>query len=318
MRPYIKIAVAAITCFVLASLVSAAIPTGYKGKPYSDDTLLGKPQQIPGVVKGMFWDSGGEGVSWHMSGGIQAYSGNDWDVVGYGTSGQHDSSVTATHPTSHLAYIGTDNPTTNPPIIGTWFKYTVRVNTAGTYFIDFKQATAYTPNLQALTFYNGTSVKLDSITNLPICITPPGCPEVWHAWTVNMNVDSVPLDTGLQVIQLSFHVGSWNFDWMRFRLKGGAGTQAPALIRAQAGPMGFRTNLSGARLTLSYNVGAAASTRISLVDCAGKTVLSSIDENSAVGSRTTNLDVRNLRQGVYFVNVERSGSRETKSITITR
>jgi hypothetical protein len=82
--------------------------------------------------------------------------------------------------------------------------------------------------------------------------------------------------------------------------------------------MGLRTTLSSARLTLSYNAGAAASTRISLVNCAGKTVLSSIDENSAVGSRTASLDVRNLRQGVYFVKVEYRGGGETKSVTITR
>lgn len=317
MRRNLAIALAALSCLVSASLVSAALPPGYTAKPFAGDTLLGKPQQIPGVVKAMFWDNGGEGVSQHMSGGIQGYSGNDYDVIGYGTSGNFDSSVNATHPTSHLAYIGCDNPTATPPIVGTWFKYTVHVNTAGTYYVDFKQATAIAPpNLQAITYYDGTSVTLDSVANLPMCITPPGCPEVWHAWTVNMNVDSVALDTGLQVVQINFHVGSWNFDWMRFRLKGGTGTQVPALLRSQAGPIGLRATLSGARLTLSYNAMAAASTRISITNCAGKTVVSSLDEKDAVGSRTASLNVRNLRPGVYFVNVERGNSWETKSITI--
>ena len=308
MRSNLKIAITAITCFVLASLVSAAIPAGYKGKPYSGDTLLGKPQGIPGVVKGIFVDSGGASVTFNACCALQGYAGYDYDIIGYGTNGQNDSSVNATPPTSHLSYM----------VAGQWMKYTVHVNMAGTYYADVKLATVGYPNLQTLTYYNGTSVKSDSFANLPVCQTPPGCPEPWHAWNVNMNVDSVVLDTGLQVVQITFNAGSWNYDWLRFRLKGASGTQVPALSRSQAGAMGLRTTLSGARLTLSYNASVAASTRISLVDCAGKTVRSFIDDNSVVGSRTASLDVRNLRQGVYFVNVERSGSRETKSITIIR
>jgi hypothetical protein len=76
------------------------------------------------------------------------------------------------------------------------------------------------------------------------------------------------------------------------------------------------TTLHGTRLAVTYHAVAGASARISLVDIAGKTVRSFVDENSAVGSRSVSLDVRNLRRGTYFVTVERNGSRETQSITI--
>jgi hypothetical protein len=308
MRFNLTIAVTAITCFALASLASAAIPAGYTGKPYSGDTLLGKPQGIPGVVKGIFLDSGGANLSFNACCALQGYAGYDYDIIGWGTNGQNDSSVNATHPTSHLSYM----------VAGQWMKYTVHVNTAGTYYADLKLANVNYPNLITLTYYNGTSAaRADSVKNLPAVQTPPGCPEPWHAWNCNMSVDSVVLDTGLQVFQITFNMGSWNYDWMRFRLKDASGTLAPAFLGSQAGPKGLRATLSGARLTLFYNTGTAASTRISLVDCAGKTVLSSIDENSAVGSRIAGLDVRNLRQGVYFVNVECGSVRETQSITIT-
>jgi hypothetical protein len=304
----LKIAVMAITCFVLASTVSAAIPAGYKGKPYPGDTLLGKPQGIPGVVKGMFTDTGSGGPNLSL----QGYSDWDYDVIGYGTNGLPDSSCTATHPTSHLSYM----------YGGLWIKYTVHVNTAGTYYVDFKLANVNAPpNLITLTYYNGAKVQMDSVKDLPmvVAVVPPpgGVTEIWHNWTVNMNVDSVALDTGLQVFQITFVQGAWNYDWMRFRLKGSDATQAPVLLRPQAGHMGLRAALSGNRLMLSYNAGTAATTRISLVDCAGKTVLSSLDETSAAGTRTAGFNVRNLHHGVYFVNVECGSVRETQSITIT-
>jgi hypothetical protein len=308
MRIIIKIAATAITCLAAACLVSAALPPGYAGKPFKGDTLLGKPQQIPGVVKGMFVDSGGASVTFNACCALQGYAGYDYDIIGWGTNGQNDSSVNAVPPTSHLSYM----------VAGQWMKYTVHVNTAGTYYVDFKLATVGYPNLQTLTYYNGTSVKTDSVKNLPVCQTPPGCPEPWHAWNCNMNVDSVALDTGLQVVQITFNQGSWNYDWTRFRLKGASGTHVPVLLGSQASPMDLRTSLSGGRLTVSYNAGAAASARISLVDCAGKTVLPSVDGNGPAGSRSASLDVRNLRRGVYFVNVERCGGRETRSVLIAR
>jgi hypothetical protein len=309
----------AITCFLFSGAANAALPTWYTGKPYNDDTLLGKPQQIPGVVKGMFTDSGGEGVSYHDAPTLQAFGNNDYDEIGYGTNGQLDSSVNATHPTSHLAYIPCDNPNVNPPIVGEWNRYTVHVNTAGTYYVDFKQATGFAPpNLETITYYEGSSSRTDSVPNLPESVPPPGCPESWHAWIVNMAVDSVALDTGLQIVQIHFNLGSENFDWMRFRLQGGMETHVPALLRPQTGLMGLKTCLDGTKLTLSYRAGAAVRTKISLVDCSGRKVLSSIDEASELGDHSASVDVRNLRQGVYFVSIEQGGNRETKSVSITR
>jgi hypothetical protein len=332
MRPYVKVAVVAISCFLFATIAGATIPAGYTSTPFSFDTLMGHPQGIPGVVKAVFFDNGGEAVAFHYPGGnqggsmrlnaakqqiqadfvvsMQSYSGNDWDVVGYGTNDQHDSSVNATITTWHLSWLDAASPT-DP---GEWLKYTVHVNTAGTYSIDFKMAEAYDPpNLQLLTFYNGTTVRVDSIKNLPKCITPQGCPEVWHAWTLMANVDTITLDTGLQVIKLAFITGSWNFDWMRFTLKS-TSTAQPVFTRPEFNSLGLKTTLSGDILSISYNQPLSSATRISLVDCTGRAVLSNA---VPIGTQYQTLSVRNIRQGVYFVNVEHNGIREAKSITIT-
>ena len=300
-----KIAITAISCLLFANVASAEIPPGYTGTPYKGDTLLGKPQQIPGVVKGTFVDVGGGNVT------TQDYSNWDYDCVGYGTSGQLDSSVNAAHKTSHLAYMGSgENP-----------KYTVHVNTAGTYYVDFKLANVgVPPNLITLTYFDGAKTWTDSVKDLPVVVTvvppPGGVTEIWHNWTVNFKVDSVKLDTGLQVVQLTFAKGAWNYDWARFYLKTGTGTRPMALSRT-AGAGLKAVFLGGGRISVSFNatVGPA---RISLVDCAGKTVLSSIDEPSAAENRIVTLNAGSLRQGVYLVNVERSGNRETASVMITR
>lgn len=336
MRLHHKIALMAVTCFMYASYLFAAIPADYTGKPFCCDTLLGKPrQELPGVIKAVFFDSGGEGVAFHDAAGnqggsmrlkngqqiqadfavdMQSYSGNDWDVVGYGTSGQHDSSVTATRQTWHLSWIDASGPAS----VGDWEKFTVHVTVAGTYSIDFKMAEAYDPpNLQLLTFCNGTTVRVDSIKNLPKCITPPGCPEVWHAWTLMANVDTITLDTGLQVIELAFVTGSWNFDWMRFTLKSGSSTMDPVYLKHAGGPTNLKTVVSRNLLSLSYNAASPAVAKIFLTDCAGRAVVRTLDNNGSVGRRNTTLSVQNLRQGVYFVNVEHDGIREAKSITIT-
>jgi hypothetical protein len=315
----------------LALPINAAIPPDYTGKPFCCDTLLGKPQQIPGIVKAVFFDSGGEGVGFHDAAGnqggsmrlkngqqiqadlavdMQSYSGNDWDVVGYGTSGQHDSSVTAAHQTWHLSWIDASGPTS----VGDWEKFTVHVNAAGTYSIDFKMAEAYDPpNLQLLTFYNGTAVRVDSIKNLPKCITPQGCPEVWHAWTLMANVDTITLDTGLQVVKLAFVTGSWNFDWMRFTLKSGSSIMEPVNVRHAGGSMNLKTVISRNLISVSYDAVSPAVAKINITDCAGRSVFRTLDNCGSVGRRSTALSVQNLRHGVYFLQLEQNGTKAISS-----
>jgi hypothetical protein len=305
MRLFTKIAGMAMTCFASFSLVSAALPPGYTGTPFQGDTLLGKPQQIPGVVKGVFVDVGGGNLT------AQGYTDWDYDCLGYGTNGLHDSSYNAVHPTAHLGWMGQ----------GQILKYTIHVNTAGTYYVDFKLANVGAPpNLITLTYYDGAKVQKDSVKDLPAVVEvippPGGVTEIWHNWTVNFKVDSVALDTGLQVLQIGFMKGAWNYDWARFYLKGASATRPMALSRTAVQGLNA-VSLRGGRIVVSCNV-AAGPARISLVDCAGKTMLSSISEAGAAGSRTAHLEVSNVRPGIYFVNVKTGDRSETKSITITR
>jgi hypothetical protein len=337
MRYQMKLFASVFSLLLFASFTGATIPAGYTGTPFSFDTLKGHPQQIPGCIKSVFFDNGGEGVAYHdnstgNTGGtmrlnasnqqiaadinvdMQSYSGNDWDVVGYGTSGQHDSSVNAKVTTWHLSWIDASGPTT----VGDWLKFTVHVNQAGIYYVSWKQATANANGLQTLTFYNGDKVKIDSIRNIPVCTVPPGCPEVWHAWTVNKNVDSVQLDTGLQVIKLAFITGSWNFDWMMFTLKSGVGVRHAESFQAMDRALRLTAGMNGGRVTVSYDATAPKGAKITLTDCSGRTILSTVDNCVSAGKRSVTLGAKNLGQGVYFVTIEHNGMRSAKSISITR
>ncbi|HMD69267.1 MAG TPA: hypothetical protein VKF42_10350 [Chitinivibrionales bacterium] len=283
----------AIVCFLFVSMAGAAMPPGYTGTPYAGDTLLGKPQQIPGVVKEIFVDVGGGNVT------TQAYSNWDYDCLGYGTNGQPDSSVNATHQTSHLAYM---NQGLNP-------EYTVHVNTAGTYYVDFKLANVNAPpNLITLTYYNGTKVQKDSVKNLPavVLVVPPpgGVTEIWHNWTVNFNVDSIALDTGLQVVQITFAQGAWNSDWARFRLKGGTDIRTAAPVHA--GPAGLKAEvIANGRLAVSCN--AAGPVRISLMDCAGRTVVTAQERFLSAGTHELIIPFTGAHRGIYVLRLEQNG-----------
>ena len=71
---------------------------------------------------------------------MQQYSGNDYHII----TDQHEAGYW------HLAWIDSN---------GQWNKYSIHVNTAGMYYISFHQATAYYPNCEVLTYYDGARQK---------------------------------------------------------------------------------------------------------------------------------------------------------------
>ena len=94
-------------------------------------------------------------------------------------------------------------------------------------------------------------------------------------------------------------------------------SQPPAYRNPTAGSLGLKTFMSGDELKLSYNRSAAGDARISLVDCAGKSVLSSSERSGTIGPQSRTINLRNMRPGVYFVTVEQNGCKEVRSISLT-
>ncbi len=331
MKLYHKIGIAATACFLAVSLLYAAIPAGYTGVPYCCDTLMHHYQQIPGQVACVFFDSGGEKVAFHYPGGcggggtmrlnaakqqipadapmcMQQYSGNDHTFGSTTNPGQLEPGYW------HLAWIVPASPTDS----GEWLKYTVHVNTAGMYYVGFHEATAYLPNLQLLTYYDGTNVRTDSIANMPVDTPLPiGCPEVWHCWTFTPNLDSVMLDTGLQVIQLTFKVGSWNMDLIQFDLHypSEAGHINPVHVtESEAMKVRPQANV----LDVSFDLNKPGKASFSILDCKGRVVGNTVTKSLAAGPQSQSLPLGALSPGVYLLEMEHNGTMAESRFIITR
>ncbi len=327
-----KLAAIAAVFFAISLGVNAAIPAGYTGKPYCCDTVQGGHyQEIPGQVLCVFFDSGGEGVGFHYpgnsnSGGsmrmdasgkqiqadfivsMQAFSGNDF-IFG-SNPGQHETGYW------HLAWILPSTYYTNGDP-GEWEKYSVHVNTAGMYYVSFHEANANLPNLQLLTYYDGQKVKIDSIKNMPVDTPlPSGCPEVWHSWSITKNVDSVMLDTGLQVIQLTFKDGSWNMDWMQFDLQYPAEVVQTDMVHEKQRVMKIIPMEN--RVTISFTMAQAGMTSFSIMDSRGKQVGNPMRKFLTSGTQSQSLSLGKLTSGVYFLQMEQDGVMAESRFLITR
>jgi Secretion system C-terminal sorting domain len=318
-----KIAAVAVAVFALsvgAAVIPSGLPAGYAGKVFTGDTLKGNAQQIPGVIKVVFFDEGGEGVGFHEMDGNGVGGGGtirplaaDRSVEMQAFDSYWDWTVLNTPETLgswHESWINSD------PVNGDWTKHTVKVLTAGTYTIDVHAAAVDSLNSISLTFNNAAPIFINNLPHVLNSQIHQGS-EVWHIWNRFNDVATVDLDTGLYTLKQQFVQGGWNFDKIIFRLKTSVGTKQPAFGNAAAGSLGLKTIISSNEMKVSYNRAGVGEAKISLVNCAGKTVLSSIEQSGTQGMQSQTINLRNMNRGVYFVQVEQNGCMEVKSITIT-
>ena len=62
-------------CLTAAALVRAAVPSDYRGTPFTDPVHQGGPPNVPGIVQAALFDLGGEGVAYHDSDAVNNGSG---------------------------------------------------------------------------------------------------------------------------------------------------------------------------------------------------------------------------------------------------
>lgn len=327
MRLYHKVAAIAVALCALsagAAVIPSGIPAGYTGKPFCCDTLMRHYQQIPGVIKAVFFDSGGEGVGFH-----DATPGND-NTVEAVKSMRTDNGVQiqADYSVEMQVFNSTWDWTVYlmPEDTGSWHiswinpteyqRMSCHVNVAGTYSICLHEVPASTPNTTSITFNEDTTTTI-YVNNLHVPTAAQIKSEVWHAWDTFPNVAQVTLDTGLYVIKYEYVQGGFNFDWLKFTLTTPLEAGFSPYVKSAAVPFGLHAILSGNNLKLSYFGSGAGNAGISLVDCAGRTVYSSTESGGgSVGPNTVSVDVRNMHRGVYFVKVEQNRRSEVKSLTI--
>jgi hypothetical protein len=318
----------AVTTFVAVTLTQASIPSSYTGKPYSGDTIKGKPHQIPGIIKSVFFDEGGEGVAYHDNTQGKQDGGSNRKDAGGDTIKADESVEMQDFQDGRYAdynFVTGAKEIESKDVVGSWHlawidegewvKFTVHVNTAGIYYVSLKQATDGFPNLATITFNDD---KPDSIKDLKRCFPlPKDCSETYHAWNVYTNVDSMTLDTGLFVMKYQFVKGGLNFDWVKFTLKSATAIKTRSNLQTTQS-LNLATMITGSDLNVAYTLPLPGTARLSVVDCAGRATVPASIRNMNAGSHTQTIGLSGMGTGMYFVQVEHNGVREIKSFLITR
>jgi hypothetical protein len=163
-----------------------SVPPGYTGTPYG-----GTPQTIPGVIRAVQYDVGGNNVAFSYKGNattcVQRTTGDCIGVAGFG-NGQvtiHD-----TPEPSAQSYVGWTQT-------GEWLNYTVRVTEPGTFTIGAHVSAGMTGAKVSFSF-------TPNITTGPLTVPTtagyvPGV-EAYHVWEQLDNMATVTLPAGLTVL----------------------------------------------------------------------------------------------------------------------
>ncbi|WP_405020031.1 carbohydrate-binding protein [Kitasatospora sp. NBC_00070] len=160
-------------------------PTG----PYG-----GTPAAVPGTVQAENYDTGGQGVAYHVG-----------SVNGSGTAYRSDGvDLEATSDTGggwNLGWTGA----------GQWFRHTVNVAAAGSYTVSLRLA-APAAVTGALHLSDASGANLSGAVNVPAT-------GGWQSWTtVTANVT---LPAGRQVLTIQQDSGGWNLNQLTFTASGG-------------------------------------------------------------------------------------------------
>jgi hypothetical protein len=176
-----------------SSAVSVTTPASGTGEgPYG-----GTAAAIPGTVMAENYDTGGQGVGYNVT----STNGTD---NGYRSDGVDLETATAPATGNDLGWTAS----------GQWFRYTVKVSTAGTYTVSFLVA-AESAVSDAFHLSNSSGTNLSGSVAVPDT-------GGWQTWTTV--TATVTLPAGQQTLTLNQDNGGWNIDSMAFASGSGGGT----------------------------------------------------------------------------------------------
>jgi hypothetical protein len=154
------------------------------GGPYG-----GTPAPVPGTVQAENYDTGGDGVGYHVTsvnGNANSYRSDGVDLESTSdTGGGYDVGWTSS---------------------GQWMRYTVNVATAGAYTVGLRVA-APSAVTGAMHLSNSAGTNLSGAVNLPAT-------GGWQTWTT-VTV-TVTLPPGQQALTVNQDTGGWNVNFMTF------------------------------------------------------------------------------------------------------
>jgi len=221
---------------VAATVLHAAPPADYAGRPFQDAVHAGGPQQIPGPVFCAYYDSGGEGIAYHDTDSTNNGSGklnpangsylNEFrrdegcDISYTKPIPDRESPCNKVTPPLGLLYVGWNEP-------GEWFKLTVETAEAGTYVADVLYTSQRGGTIGVDVAGTASSTAFDLVSTFDPAETIPW--RQWHHWNIAPDAFEVTLPKGVSVLTLSILTnGNLNLATFNFRLKGSQRT-GPAI-----------------------------------------------------------------------------------------
>lgn len=70
--------------------------------------------------------------------------------------------------------------------------------------------------------------------------------------------------------------------------------------------------------TLRYSVLRSAKTTINIYNLIGEKIITVVDENKDIGNHETIINVKNLKAGIYFLQIKNAGNVEQKKIIVLK
>jgi len=193
-------------------LGSVSIGLNGNTPPPAEGPYGGTPAAIAGTVQAANYDTGGQGVAYNVS-----------SVNGNGTAYRSDGVDLESCTDTGSAGCGYDLGWTSG---GQWFKYTVKVATAGTYTVSLRLSS---PN--GVT--DGLHIASSSGANLSGNINVPNTGG-WQTYTTV--TATVTLPAGQQTLTLDEDNGGWNIRYLTFSMPegpyGGTAAAVPGTVQA--------------------------------------------------------------------------------------
>jgi hypothetical protein len=200
----------------------------YSGTPYEDSIYQGGAQLVPGKIQCEYYDLGGEGVAFHDSDSVNSGSGGLNKADG---SYLHEFRMDEAVDISYTKF--QDPPIDNTPYNlvtqkkdqlyigwtepGEWTKYTIQVETAGTYDLGLM----YTANQEGIISFSINDLDVSGPIVVPSTFVAEDTVAFrqWHHWNYIDNIAQLELKKGIQTFTIhTVEIGSMNYEYVNFRL----------------------------------------------------------------------------------------------------
>ena len=185
-----KVRVALVVAALFALALTGLSTTGTAARAATEGPYGGTAAAVPGTVFAENYDTGGQGVAYNVT----SVNGS---ANGYRSDGVDLEATTDTGgPANDLGWTAA----------GQWFKYTVKVATAGTYTVGLRLA-APTAVTDGLHIANSAGTNLSGNVNVPAT-------GGWQTWTTV--VATVTLPAGTQTLTVDQDHAGWNINFLAF------------------------------------------------------------------------------------------------------